>query len=165
MTPYLPLYDDYDDGGLDHAPDIEGIDESTYDHYANAEVLLPHKGKMLTGKIMGRKRDHEGNLIGKHDPCPILDTRVYDVEFPDGSEASYAANVIVENMFAMCNPEGNQYLVMDEIGDHKKDGHAIDVADQYITANGRKVKERPEKMAQHHGRNLLILRNPILSRL
>eukprot|EP00957_Ditylum_brightwellii_P106068 8090474-Ditylum_brightwellii.AAC.1 len=31
---------------------------------------------------------------------------------------------------------------MDEIVDHKKDSHAIDVADQYITVNGRKSKRK-----------------------
>eukprot|EP00957_Ditylum_brightwellii_P141107 10750396-Ditylum_brightwellii.AAC.1 len=95
---------------------------------------------MVTGKVVERKRDHDGNLIGKHDPYPILDTRLYDVEFPDSSEASYAANVIAENMFAMCDFERNQYLLMGEIVDHKKDCHTIDVADQYITVNGRKRK-------------------------
>eukprot|EP00957_Ditylum_brightwellii_P084588 6432092-Ditylum_brightwellii.AAC.1 len=31
---------------------------------------------------------------------------------------------------------------MDEIVDHKKDGHAIDVADQYIVSNGRKSERK-----------------------
>eukprot|EP00957_Ditylum_brightwellii_P170395 12970425-Ditylum_brightwellii.AAC.1 len=142
MTTHLPLYEDDDDGGLEHAPDREDIDESTYDQYVNTEVLLPHEGKMVICKVMGRKRNHEGNLIGKHDPYPILDTRVYDVEFPDGSEVSYAVNVIAESMFVMCDPEGNHYLLMDNIVDHKKDGHAIDVADQYITVNSRVNKRK-----------------------
>eukprot|EP00957_Ditylum_brightwellii_P047236 3587953-Ditylum_brightwellii.AAC.1 len=115
MAPHLPLYEDDDDGDIKMH-----IHESTYDQYANAEVLLPHEGK--------------------HDPYPILDTRVYDVEFPNVSEVSYAENVIAENMFVMCDPEGNQYLLTNEIVDHKKDDHAIDVANQYITVNGRKSK-------------------------
>eukprot|EP00957_Ditylum_brightwellii_P104619 7971601-Ditylum_brightwellii.AAC.1 len=31
---------------------------------------------------------------------------------------------------------------MDKIVDHKKDGHAIDVADRYITVNGMKSKRK-----------------------
>ena len=145
MTPHLSRYEDDHGGGLEHAPDEEEIDASTYDQYVNAEVLLPHGGKMATGKVVGRKRDHEGNLIGKHNPYPILDTRVYEVEFPDGSEASYAANVIAENMYAMCDTNGNQHLLMDEIVDHKTDGHAVNVADQYITVKGRKSKRKTTK--------------------
>eukprot|EP00957_Ditylum_brightwellii_P081147 6173136-Ditylum_brightwellii.AAC.1 len=75
MTPYLPLYEDDDGGGLEYALDREDIDESTYDQYVNAEVLLPHESKMVTGKVTGKKRDHKDNQIGKHDPYPILDTR------------------------------------------------------------------------------------------
>jgi hypothetical protein len=37
---------------------------------------------------------------------PILDTRVYDVEFPDGRVDKYAANVIAESMFAQVDDEG-----------------------------------------------------------
>jgi hypothetical protein len=40
------------------------------------------------------KRDRDGNLIGKANHIPILDTRLYTVKFPDGKEAEYAANII-----------------------------------------------------------------------
>ena len=39
---------------------------------------------------------------------PILDTRKYIVQFNDGDEAELAANVIATNMYAQCDPEGNQ---------------------------------------------------------
>ena len=42
----------------------------------------------------------DGNLIGKSNDNPILDTREYIVEFPDGREAEYAANQIAVNMIA-----------------------------------------------------------------
>ena len=37
---------------------------------------------------------------------PILDTRTYEVEFPDGETAEYTANVIAENMWAQCDEAG-----------------------------------------------------------
>ena len=94
---------------------------------------------------MGRKRRSDGTMIGKANEHPILDTRVYDVKFPDGGEASYAANVIAENMFAMSDPEGNQFLLLDEIVYHKSNGQAVQVADQYLIVKGRKVKRKTTK--------------------
>ena len=44
-------------------------------------------------------RDADGNIVGTYDDNPILNTIVYDVEFPDGAVKQYAANVIAENMY------------------------------------------------------------------
>jgi hypothetical protein len=84
---------------------------------------------MLTGRVTGRKRDSEGNKIGTASAHPVLDTRVYTVEFPDGDVGEYAANEIAKNMYAQCDIEGNQYLLLDAIVDHRKDGHAVEKAD------------------------------------
>jgi hypothetical protein len=39
----------------------------------------------------------------------MLDTRAYEIEFPDGRSDEYTANVIAENMYAHCDIEGRQY--------------------------------------------------------
>ena len=38
---------------------------------------------------------------------------------------AYTANVIAENMFAQVDNQGNQYQILEEIMDHKTDGHAM----------------------------------------
>jgi hypothetical protein len=91
----------------------------------------------VSGRVRGMKRDQEGAIHGQRNNNPILDTRTYNVEFPDGEEAEYAANVIAQNMYAQCDTEGNQYLLMESLVDYKTDGHAVKVADMYITRNGR----------------------------
>ncbi|KAI2502052.1 Reverse transcriptase (RNA-dependent DNA polymerase) [Fragilaria crotonensis] len=63
---------------------------------------------------------------------PILDTRTYEVEFSDGQTAEVTANVIAQNMYAMCDEEGNQFLLLAGIVDHRKDESAISRADMYI---------------------------------
>eukprot|EP00978_Attheya_sp_CCMP212_P000799 scaffold1663_cov37-Attheya_sp.AAC.1 len=68
---------------------------------------------------------------------PILDTRTYQVRFPDGVEAEYAANAIAENMWAQCDPDGNQHVLLESIVDHTKDGHAVNKVDQMVVVNGR----------------------------
>ena len=62
-----------------------------------------------------------GDLIGKANQNPILDILSYQVQFPDGEIASYAANLIAENMITQCDPDGNQFLLLESITDHKKD--------------------------------------------
>jgi hypothetical protein len=69
---------------------------------------------------------------GKASANPILDTRTYNVEFLDGHSEEYTANVIAENMYAQCDEEGNQFLMLQDIVGHKTDGHAVERADMYI---------------------------------
>jgi hypothetical protein len=84
-------------------------------------------------------------LKGRASQNPILDTRTYRVEFPDGAEAEYSANAIAENMWAQCDAEGNQTMLMDSIVDHSTDGHAVKKADQFIVVNGRNHKRKTTK--------------------
>jgi hypothetical protein len=51
-------------------------------------------------RVTKRLRDKDGLPICVADNNPILDKRMYEVEYPGGHKASLAANVIVENMFA-----------------------------------------------------------------
>jgi hypothetical protein len=39
----------------------------------------------------------------------MLDTKTYEIEFPDGRSDEYTASVISENMYAQCDFEGRQY--------------------------------------------------------
>ena len=68
---------------------------------------------------------------------PILDTRLYEVEFTDGRTAEFSANAITEHMYTQCDPDGNQYLLLDAITDHQTDSNAVLNVDRYITVNGR----------------------------
>jgi hypothetical protein len=62
----------------------------------------------------------------------MLDTRNYEIEFPDGRSDEYIANVIAENMYAQCYIEGRQFNLMEDIIDHRTDGHAVAPSEMYI---------------------------------
>jgi len=79
-------------------PKIDDYDEETYDRLISAEVVLPKGEYQHIARVIGRKRDQEGNPIGKYNKNPILDTTVYEVEFPDNTIRDYAANVLAEAM-------------------------------------------------------------------
>jgi hypothetical protein len=87
---YLP-YSDWD-GQEDPVmiPDRDDYDISTYDPYLHSQVYLPHEGESKLAKVKFRKRDSEGNLIGRAAANPIQDTQEYVVEFEDGSEHHFA---------------------------------------------------------------------------
>jgi hypothetical protein len=55
----------------------------------------------------------------------MLDSRTYEIEFPDGHSDEYSANAITDNIYAQCDTKGNQFNIMDCIIDHKKDGLAL----------------------------------------
>jgi len=65
-------------------PEADEVTLEAFDKYLMAEVLLPHGGNVLKAKVVGRKRDADGKEIGTRASNPILDTREYEVEFPDG---------------------------------------------------------------------------------
>ena len=107
------------------APEADDYTPEAYDEYLTAEVLLPNMGTITKAKVVGRKRDADGNPIGRRNINPILDTREYEVEFPDGATDIFTANMIAENLYSQVDEEGNSYSVLNEITDHKKDGSAV----------------------------------------
>jgi hypothetical protein len=131
---FLP--DREDDIAADQEAEMPEADDYTpeaYDEFLTAEVLLPSMGTVVKAKVVGRKRDADGNPIGKRNANPILDTREYEVEFPDGATDVFTANIIAENLYAQVDEEGNSYAIMHEITDHKKDGTAVSKDDGFIT--------------------------------
>jgi hypothetical protein len=134
VTPTHDCYEDKKEPAFE-MPGIDNLDEhdvDTYDQYVGASLQLSIGAKVQTGKFTGRKRGLDGVLRGKASANPILDTRTYNVEFSDGCSEEYTVNVIAENIYAQCDEEGNQLLMLQEIVGHKAHGHAVDRAGMYI---------------------------------
>jgi hypothetical protein len=87
----------------------------------------------------------DGTVRGRANANSMLDTRIYEIEFPDGHSDEYTTNVIAENMYAQCDIEGRQYNLMDDIFDHKTDGHAVEPADMYIKHGSNKQVRKTTK--------------------
>ena len=56
--------------------------------------------------IKRRKRDINGKPIGIYNDNPLLNTKLYEVDLPDGAVEELAANAIAENLWAQCNENG-----------------------------------------------------------
>jgi hypothetical protein len=87
--------------------------------------------------VIKRTRGLDGKPIGHAHANPLFDTREYEIEFTDGTHKRYQANIIAENMYAQVDSEGNQYLLLQEITDHRSDNSAIPISEGTVrSANG-----------------------------
>jgi hypothetical protein len=117
LIPNYDCYDDDHDLDPDHS-DIEVTPEMG-DNYLNAEISVMRGGTLVKGRVTSRKRDEDGNPIGLANANPILDTREYTFTFDNGDETVLNANLIAKAMYVQCNPDGNQYILLDSIIDHR----------------------------------------------
>jgi len=117
-------------------PELDEYDEETVDKLLSAEVLLPKGDFQFIGKVIQRKRDFDGNPVGKSNPNPILDTRVYEVEFPDGVIAEYSANAIAEALYSQVDIDGNRFLLLKEIVSHSRDDTALSIDNTIQNSTG-----------------------------
>jgi hypothetical protein len=107
-----PTFDCYEDEEVPPSkmPDIDDIkkehDVDTYDQYVGAHTRVPIGDEIKSGKVLRRKRELDDTVRGRTNANPMLDTRNYEIEFPDGRSDEYTANVITENMYAQCDTEG-----------------------------------------------------------
>ena len=88
------------------------------DTYLNMELDIPRHGDWLDfTKVTKYLRYKDGLPIGRAHNDPILDKRIYEVEYKDGNKASLAANAIAKNIFSQVDGEGNWHVLFQEIID------------------------------------------------
>ena len=122
----------------DHTPEV--LDDT----YVNMEIALPREeGGPQYAKVTKRLRDANGIPIGTSNDNPILDTRLYEVEYLDGFRTSLTANAIAENLFSQIDDEGNRFVLLDSIMDHRVDGTQVK-KDQEFTKRGERGLVRRE---------------------
>jgi hypothetical protein len=108
--------------------------------YIDMELAIPRDSDGHEfARVTKRSKDKDGFPIGRANNNPILDTRMYEVEYPGGRKASIAANAIADNMFAQVGDKGNQHVLFEEIIDHRTDGTEVKQQDAFLTTrNGNK---------------------------
>ena len=115
------------------------FEHSLSDVLIGADALLPQGEKLTSARVKSRHIDENGDITGQYDTNPLLNSLIYDVEFPDGTVREYAANIIAENMYSTIDENGFSKLILDCILDHSKDDSAVSKADKYlITKSGNR---------------------------
>lgn len=115
------------------------------DTYFNMELAMPrgqNDGPEFA-KVTKRLRDANGLLIGTKNDNPLLNTRIYEVEYTDAYKASLTANSTAMNIYAQVNDEGNLYVLFSSIIHHRNDGTDVKIKDYFIKYknSGRRRKE------------------------
>jgi hypothetical protein len=130
-------------------PDIKeadnDFDPASYNGHISMELLLDRPGaEPELARVTKRLKDKDGKPIGAaNGNNPILDTRLYEVEYQYGYKSAMAANTIAENLFSQVDGDGHWHVIFDAIIGHRTDGTEVIYLDAFITsANG--VKRRME---------------------
>ena len=94
---------------------------------------------MARGHVVAWSHDANGNMMGRVHMNPILDTRMYQVEFAGGKVTEVTANVIAESLYTQCDADGNKYLLLELLVDYHKDNKVISLTEQQTSIWGRPV--------------------------
>lgn len=144
---YTPYSDDCEAELLNLPDDNDPVDSTNTavfeklvtDRLIHAEIHLPQGEEMKAARVIKRCLDENGELIGTYDDNPMLNSLLYEVEFPDGEIREYSANVIAENMYAQVDANGHTHTLLDAITDFSRNSNAISKEDMYIqTKSGQR---------------------------
>ncbi len=145
LTPKYELFGDVRGADSDPDPDHADLEVTSEvgNNYIGVDLLFPKGGTMTKGPATARKRDADGNPKGRANSNPIIDTHEYTVTFDDGDVTNLTANLIAESMYAQCDPDGNQYVLLDSLIDHQHLDTALRLSDQTAVCNdGRTYQKR-----------------------
>ena len=87
---------------------------------------------MARGHVVAQSCDANGNAHMNL----FLNTRMYQVEFTGGKVTELTANVIAESMYAQCDADGNEYLLLKALVDDNK---MISLIEQQTSIWGKPV--------------------------
>ena len=97
------------------------LDQQTaYDTMINAEVRLQQGHEFVTGKVKRHALGPSGRTISWSDD-PIMNSMIYEVEFPDRQVKEYSTNIIAENILSQADSDGYSMQLMQVIVDYKRD--------------------------------------------
>jgi hypothetical protein len=132
----LKLYrvdEDSEDANCEYQPiepevtpvDVDEIEPDSYDELLLTEPTLIRDGQPMRAKVVGRKQDHNDNLIGSYNPNPILNSRIYLAEFANGHIQEFSANTIIEAIYDYIDDEEYQEQIFRDIVGHKCNNEAL----------------------------------------
>ena len=137
------VYED-ETGRENEIPEAEEIPD--LDLLIGAEVILPQNGvNMQAGKVVGRVLSKDGLAIGSYNKNPVLDTRVYEVMFPDRNTQQYSANLIAEAIYMDCDEDGRRSQVMDKIISYEKSPDALTKEEAWVSSDSNNGQRKHVK--------------------
>ena len=112
------------DGDKDSIPYEPTSDESAMeelDEHIGQQIQMIKNDAPILVRIASRKRDEIGKLVGEKHDVPQLDSRVYNVEYPDGHFEQYSLNVLTEALNEMVDHDGYDKSFVKEVCGYRRD--------------------------------------------
>jgi hypothetical protein len=128
LTPDMTYFDDTN--AIDPEYGEAEITPEIGDNYLSTELMLPKGGVMVKDRMTAHKCDRDSNPVGCANDNQILDTRSYIVDFDDGNQTELTTNFIAKSLYFQCDPDGNQYVLLEKIVDHQRLPAAVKLSDQ-----------------------------------
>ena len=76
-----------------------------------------------------QKQDAHGNPFGSSNWNPIVDAHLYEVEFLEREITEF---IIAELIYALCDIDGNGYILLEALIHHRKTDSSLSEEDQKI---------------------------------
>jgi len=108
LTSSEPFFDNWE-GDITMLPFEPSSEENAMeqlDEFIGTQIPLETKTSPALIKVISRKRSSDGTLIGQKNPEPQLDSRLYNVKFPDRHFEQYSANVLHESLTSKLDDQG-----------------------------------------------------------
>ena len=84
---------------------------------------------MAKGHVVAHSHDVDRNIGGRAHANPILDTRMYQVEFTGSEVMEMTVKIITESMCAQYQRDQSEYLLLGYLIDCQKDNKVISLTD------------------------------------
>ena len=116
--------------------------QPAYVKMINTEIVANHNDQLQAGQVKWRTLGLDGKTIGRYHENPIMNSLIYDVEFPDGQIKEYAANVISENILSQVDSEGFSTDHFESIVDYRVNDFAVPKSEGFILSRNGQRKQR-----------------------
>ncbi len=113
--------------------------------YIQASIMLSCVNMFAWGTVVSCKHDAEGNIIWHAHNNLILDTCLYDIEFANGKITALMTNAIANAMYAQCDPDGDEYNLLDKHIDVKCTTNALTFDQQQIMIRRTTCQQKSTK--------------------
>ena len=105
-------------------------------------ALDRHDNGPAFARVNKRLKDKDGRPIGIAADNPILDTRMYKIEYADGYRTSVTASAIASNLFSKVDQDGQHFILFDAIIDLRTDGTNMIKGGVFIHMYNRNKRRR-----------------------
>jgi hypothetical protein len=136
------LYSRDDTEDESNLPPLNVDDEDGLDPLIDAETILPQGDGISLASLNERRRANDGSPIGRQNKNPLLDSRIYIVNFPDGQMKDVGYNILVDHLSSQVDKDSNHFKLFSSIVGHRRNGNAVDKDDQMKITDNRQVKNK-----------------------